>query len=436
MPGYHLGMDDTDSLQRGCTTYIGALIIDRLLKMGCRFFDYPNLIRLNPNIPWKSRGNAAVCLRFEAETPPGEIMEVATDLVERFRDSRDRKNQPGVALLEGDVPGNVMAFAKRALSDVLTVDEAEEVAEEAGMAYRVLKGGRGLVGAVASIGSTLPGDHTYELVVYRGDALWGQKRDVDRDSVRRYDAKTKPYTFNNIDDETGRLLITPHGPDPILFGVRGESAEVVRRALGAVRFRGGERWVVYRSNQGTAAHLSKTVRIRALEAYQAAIVEGTISREPLVLKGSHVIGRLGDGSGEIDVASYEPSGGMRKILRELLPGDCVRAFGGVRVRKGGGLTFNLEKLEVLGLVTETVGNPFCGRCGKSMKSEGKGKGYQCKRCGKKASEAARVRLERRVSPGTYLPPPRSMRHLTKPPRRFGLEKQAWVGGVGQFYGVL
>ena len=28
------------------------------------FVDYPLLIRLNPNIPWKTRGNAAVCLRL------------------------------------------------------------------------------------------------------------------------------------------------------------------------------------------------------------------------------------------------------------------------------------------------------------------------------------------------------------------------------------
>ena len=77
MPRYHLGMDDTDSLQKGCTTYIGALLVDRLLERGSRFFDYPNLIRLNPNIPWKSRGNAAVCLRFESEMQASDIMPVS-----------------------------------------------------------------------------------------------------------------------------------------------------------------------------------------------------------------------------------------------------------------------------------------------------------------------------------------------------------------------
>lgn len=435
MPRYHLGMDDTDSLQKGCTTYIGALLVERLLGKGCRFFDYPNLIRLNPNIPWKSRGNAAVCLRFETDLPGDDIMEMAFELVEEFRDSQDRKNQPGVALLEGDVPDAVLDFGRRALSQVLTVGEAQGVAAGAGMACRTMKGGRGLVGAVASIGNTLAGDHTYELVVYRGADLWGKKREVDGRSVLEFDARTKPYTFNNIDGETGRVLITPHGPDPILFGVRGEGAEVVMKALGEIGFKGGERWVLYRSNQGTAAHLTAQVPVKGLKAYQAAIIQGTIAKKPLVLKGSHVIGSLADGSGTIDIASYEPSGGMRNVLRALLPGDRVRAFGGVRVRAGKGLTFNLERLEVLGLIAEAAKNPVCTSCGKSMKSEGRGKGYQCQRCGRKERQAARVRLERRVSIGSYLPPARSMRHLTKPTVRAGLEKSSWDGKVGIFYGV-
>lgn len=436
MPRYHLGMDDTDSLQRGCTTYIGALLVGDLLAKGCRFFDYPNLIRLNPNIPWKSRGNAAVCLRFESELKAAGIMELAFSLVERFRDSEDRKNQPGVALLEGEVPEAVLGFGRRALSQVLTVGEAEEVAAEAKMAYRIMKGGRGLVGAVASIGNTLAGDHTFELVVYRGETLWGKKRDVDCQSVLRFDSATKPYTFNNIDVETGRMLITPHGPDPILFGVRGESADVVKRALEEIRFTGGERWVVYRSNQGTAAHLTNLVKVSSLGAYEAAIIEGTIARRPLVLKGSHVIGALSDGSGTIDMASYEPSGGMRNVLRALLPGDLVRAYGGVRVRKGKGYTFNLERLEVLGLVAESTRNPVCRSCGKSMKSEGRGKGFQCRRCGSREPKAEKVMLDRQVNTGSFLPPPRSMRHLTKPDVRVGLEKATWTGGVGSFYGLL
>lgn len=81
------------------------------------------------------------------------------------------------------------------------------------------------------------------------------------------------------------------------------------------------------------------------------------------------------------------------------------------------LTINLEKLSVLKLapLLRKV-NPSCPSCGKRMKSEGKGKGYSCKRCGTKAPpEAAKiVRLPRGIEPGWFEVPPRARRHLAKP----------------------
>ncbi|RLI34099.1 DNA-binding protein, partial [Candidatus Bathyarchaeota archaeon] len=74
----HLGLDDTDSLKGGCTTYLAALLVERLSKIeGLTFTDFPGLIRLNPNIPWKTRGNGAVCLRLrlEVEEALGEVKE-------------------------------------------------------------------------------------------------------------------------------------------------------------------------------------------------------------------------------------------------------------------------------------------------------------------------------------------------------------------------
>jgi len=47
----HIGFDDTDSPKGGCTTYIAALLVEKLSIMSVSFMDYPNLIRLNPNVP-------------------------------------------------------------------------------------------------------------------------------------------------------------------------------------------------------------------------------------------------------------------------------------------------------------------------------------------------------------------------------------------------
>ena len=435
MPTYHLGLDDTDSLKMGCTTYIAALLIDRLHKES-RFVDYPNLIRLNPNIPWKSRGNAAVCLRFESDCDADELLGMATEYAEKYRDREDPKNQPGIALCQADtVPAELQTFGKKALSEVIPIDDALKVAKTNEVKYRTIRGGRGIVGALAAIGNTLEGDHTFELAVYRGKELWGKMRQVDFGSVERYESEAGDETFNNIDPESKRLLVTPHGPDPVLFGIRGESPASLLKALEVVGFTGGERWVMYRSNQGTDAHLSQKIKTGDLLPYMAAIVEGRICKEPVTIQGGHVISRLADESGEIDVAAYAPSSGFRVVLASLAPGDKVRAYGGVKLHNQDRLTLNLERLEILELVRIKGGNPECPECGKRMKSEGKGKGYQCKRCGRRA-QVGGVEAARRMCVGNYLPPPKAMRHLTKPLKRYGREKTGWSGPVGVFYGAL
>ena len=79
----HIGIDDTDSPEGGCTTYVAASLAERLLALGARFTDYPTLLRLNPNTPWKTRGNAAICLRLDVpEDLEGEAMKAAIGLVE------------------------------------------------------------------------------------------------------------------------------------------------------------------------------------------------------------------------------------------------------------------------------------------------------------------------------------------------------------------
>ena len=64
----HIGIDDTDSTRKGCTTHITALLVEELEKLNVKFLDYPNLIRLNPNVPWKTRGNGALCVRIEYDS--------------------------------------------------------------------------------------------------------------------------------------------------------------------------------------------------------------------------------------------------------------------------------------------------------------------------------------------------------------------------------
>jgi tRNA(Ile2)-agmatinylcytidine synthase len=421
----HIGMDDTDSPEGGCTTYVAAVLAERLLALGARFIDYPILLRLNPNTPWKTRGNAAVCLRIEiGEGQIDDAMKAAVELVERYGQFGCENTNPGAVFHFGEVPEDVVGFSGKVVRQIVEREEAEGLIRRHGMHAFAWKNGRGVIGALAAIGGTLRGDHTYELITYRTTECWGSPRGVDTESVRRMDEATRGYTFDNV-DEGGKPLITPHGPDPVLYGVRGESPEAVYEAYGMVEeLEPVERWMIYRSNQGTDAHFASTAPISSLTPYNPAVIMGAVASKPETIAGSHVIFRVRDVSGEADCAAYEPTGGFRDVVRRLIPGDTVRVYGGVRPMNPG-LTLNTEKLEVLSLAEKVkLKNPRCPECGGGTESMGSGQGYRCKKCGYRGKELAKeVIVEpRELKLGVYLPDRDAHRHLTKPLERYGRER--------------
>jgi tRNA(Ile2)-agmatinylcytidine synthase len=250
-------------------------------------------------------------------------------------------------------------------------------------------------------------------------------RMVDSDSVRRVEANICD-TFNSVDPETGQVLIAPRGPDPVLYGVRGETRVAVLSALSEIVVgEPFERWVIFRSNQGTDTHLARVYRISDLKPRYPSIVTGMIEGGFKTIEGGHVIFTIDDGSGSLDCAAYEPSGGFRGVVMKLRKGDEVRVAGGVR-ETDLGLTLNLERLEVLSLATsQRLVNPHCPECGGSTESMGKGQGLRCKRCGYRGADLVKRSMEvpREIKLGLYLPPPRAERHLTKPVKRYGKEQK-------------
>lgn len=420
----HLGIDDTDSPSRGCTTRIATDLVLSLNRKGVTFTDYPNLIRLNPNVPWKTRGNAAICIRMEASLDGQSMLMSALDIIERKCRLDEPGTDPAVVVLEGEVLNRIVDFSRDALTRIIDPREAISIVRDAGATAVAYGTTRGIVGALAAIGSELAGDHTYELIAYRSRGFIGKPRLVDKDRAIEMDKQTRSSTFNNVDPETGRVLLTPHGPDPILCGIRGESPDAVRRAFQMLRIEEPvDAWMIFRSNQGTDAHLVRTLVVSELEDDCAAVVVGRVREKPYTIPGGHVIFSLDDETGLVHCAAYEPTGKFREIVRKLEPEDRVRIFGGVRpASKTAPRTMNLEKLEVLEVARRSMlRNPKCPSCGKSMKSAGRTQGFRCKRCGTRESSRVHVETSRLIQPGLYLPPPRAHRHLTKPYVRYGRE---------------
>lgn len=412
-------MDDTDSRKGMCTTYVGAVIVRRLRERGIPVFGFPRLIRLNPNIPWKTRGNCSICLLCE-DTPAAE--EIALQTVEELAELEVESTNPGVVFYRGEVPPELQAFSRKTVQEVVTLEEAEELAERVGAEIHRFKLGRGIIGALAAVGHPLK-DFTFELLAYRRPEFWGKPRKVDPSSVVEIDKRTSPRTFDNLDPTTGEIRITPHTPCPVLYGIRGESPEAVLEAHSMVRaLEPVDFYQIYQTNQATDEHLVRIPNLREIKPLLSVVAEGIVSRPPRILPGGHVIFSISDGTAEVDCAAYEPTRDFRFVASSLRVGDRVRVYGAAKQRAGLPLTVNLEKLEILQLSPAFKKlNPRCPRCGKRMKSEGKDKGYSCPRCGEKAGAGSQelVEVERKLSAGLYEVPPRARRHLSKPLIRMG-----------------
>ncbi len=425
----HIGLDDTDSTRKGCTTYITALLVEKLEKLNVEFLDYPTLIRLNPNVPWKTRGNGALCLRIQH--PPEleqEIKETTVQLVEELSDLEWKGTDPGIVFLQTpNIPQELTSFAHKATTGIVTLKEALALIQKHHAEALGYNTQRGIIGALAAIGETLQQDHTFELIAYRKPENIGTKRQVDPESIFQMDEALKPYTFNNVDTEKNRIVITPRGPDPILFGIRGENPETVKQAFNMVMtLEPVERWLIFRSNQGTDSHLTRMETLSQLQSYSSIIAKGIVSQNPKIVPRRHTVFAIQDETAEVDCAAYEPTGALRKAARALLIGDCVEVYGAVKkATKTKPLTINLEKINVLQLASRNQQeNPMCPECHKRLKSMGKNQGFRCEKCKKRFNIAKiDVATERAIKLGLYVTSTRSQRHLTKPLRRYGLEKQ-------------
>jgi len=402
-----IGIDDTDSLRGGCTTYLAALLWERLHAVGL-----PRLIRLNPNIPYKTRGNGAVALNIKGNSE--EIKEAVLKAVKKHAYLQDEKTNPGVVFIEALNRRNrkiLNDFYRRAVSELVTIEEAEEIAKSIKAETHKFNNGRGIIGALAAVGADLP-DKTYELIAYRTKGNYGKEKKIDRDSVFEMNEKTYPETFDNIDPETRQILITPKGYDPVFCGIRGNTAEVVERAFRLIKpMEKIERIQVFETNQGTDAHL-RHKKISELKPYDCAILKGKITVNPQSIEGGHVLFGFSDNYGEIACAAYEPTGRFRDIVRRLNKGDKIMVCGGIGKYPN---TLNLEKIQILKLERFYERTPpRC--CGRRMTSAGKNKGFKCRRCGKRLGEEAAILREvpRKLKLGFYEVPPRARRHLSKP----------------------
>ena len=464
-----VAVDDTDSRTDGmCTTYVATRLAERLADAGGRV-ERRLLVRLNPAVKHKTRGNAAVALHV-SDTPPTDAFSIACETVREFAVVDDDRTSPGVVVADLDVasspeatsviPGDVASFARRALRERLTIDEAVGIADAHGFRHAAVGAvedptaatfgegpshpGRGRIGALAAIGASAAfDDRTVEHISYRALPRCGTSRDVDADSVFAAADEGYPTVWDTVDRGTGVVVCVPNAPGPIRHGIRGDEAAACRAVADAVESEPVDRTATFLTNQGTDVHLADG-RIGDLRDGAGYRVDGVVANAPETKRGGHVHVELVDPTdangptdsrtdrsrppdrGRLVCLAFKPTGRFRDRVRALRVGDRVTACGECERRpiEGGDATretLKLEKFAVRDLVRTERATPTCSDCGRRMSSAGRDQGYRCRDCGTAAPGRVDRPIDRSLDPGWYEVPPAARRHVAKPLVRGGFD---------------
>ena len=365
-----LGLDDTDSLDGGCTT----LVFHQLLEsLPCEYGE-PRLTRLWPFAAQRTRGNASLSVELFCD-----------ESIVKWLDEYWVNN---IATLKGEVSESKHSDRKQYPSDpgmTLFLDKPDEIhywnavrSEATFIEGGHQWGGQGRIGAAASCA------WSGEVATWEGIAWRKGERKVSEESLTIVDQMEG--TFLCRDPRNNRGLIAPRGPCPVMFGVRATSSDVALMATKELIAGSAETigFRVFRTNQASGDHIQSS---------HISIVE---SKE--LLSGGHVI--LNN-----NILAFSESGDINMLAQWLEIGDSFEYMG---MEYDGDI--HLEAIRVTSSKTQT--RPLC-RCGTRMKSMGKGQGVRCPKCRTKTTESWVE--EERIPPieGWAQPPVDKRRHLAK-----------------------
>ncbi|SNZ17838.1 tRNA(Ile2) 2-agmatinylcytidine synthetase [Natronoarchaeum philippinense] len=412
-----IGLDDTDSRERGmCTTYAASRVARRVEAAGGTV-ERVLLVRLNPAVEHKTRGNAALAVHTDIE--PDRGFEIARELIADSAEVDDPRTNPGLVVADHDpesAPDAVARFAREAVRDHHEIDDAEALIDREGYESAGWKNARGKIGALAAVGAWAAFEEwTYEHVSYREADRRGTPREIDFDSV--FDAADEQYpaAWDTVDRVEGQAVCVPSAPGPILHGIRGDDADAVRAVAEDIESEPIESTQLFVTNQGTDAHL-RDADLGAVREGRSYRVDGTVVDTPETREGGHVFLTIAEGDARRQCAAFEPTKRFRDRVRALRVGDRITACGEI-----GDETLKLEKFAVRELDDTELVTPNCPECSRSMKSAGADQGYRCRDC--KTSKPSKIEqtIERDLEVGWYEVPPCARRHVAKPLVRGGFD---------------
>ena len=424
----HIGLDDTDSVKGGCTTWLATEVIQELSEFD--LVGYPRLVRLNPNVPWKTRGNGAVALilgkgigskkligefdgkKFfifekgtEKKYDKGQILERILSIIHKYSMP---DSEPGVVISDSFLPEGLYW---QGVSSIVTKEMLLDSTE--GALSSGLRGSRGVFGAACSLawsGSSVKANgisHTWELIGYRNQDNWGTKRNIDVSAVQKVSNIKTVFSCTDLD---GKVAMVPNSPCPVLWGFRGTNEDILIQNFEKLGPEIPSRWLLYKTNQATDDHL-RYKEISEIEDGDSVSIDVSVNSKSSIIKGGHRFFEVKDKFNQIaNCAAFEPTKNFRHIVDKLEIGDSLIICGSVN---NG--TINLEKLSILKLVPRFLkpANPLC-ECGQRTHSSGKDSYYRCKSCSKKYDRPEKIEVSSDLELKWYEPPTSSRRHLSTP----------------------
>ena len=419
-----VGLDDTDSREGGCTTYVGFLLSH---EAGEFLVQFPRLVRLNPNISYKTRGNGAISIQFSRKgSSPfrigkfdgkwimsnarnegedsfiDELRAPAENIIEKHYAKDQENTNPALVFCMERPPESLY---RNALQREIDLEESMEYARYHSSFLRTWGIGRGIIGSLASI-AWRPGRRTYELISYsypHGDRV----SDRDKQIIGEI-CESREETFNSMDSQK-HIALFPRERTPVIYGIRSTSYEVlldIQSRIAEIYPEYDMNFIIYETNQGTDDHIiHDPVSMEESGSYS---VQGTVVGMPSRGVGGHLSIPFSTTGVNTNLMAFEPSKEFRNVLENLRPGDILRAYGSM-----GKGNIKLEKIDLMG-VSEIYRRipPICGVCGGKTMNLGRNV-YECMECSHR-SNPTYSREERNIHMGKYEPPVNARRHLSMP----------------------
>ena len=388
-----LGLDDTDSLKEGCTTYSFHLLLESLPDSVT--IKTPRLVRLWPFAQHRTRGNAALAVELETEDESlllehldnywhTHLMPLKGNVSSSEHDDRTQyPADPGMVWFSNSQVDQ--SFYTKAVQAEVRLDEVPKADRS--------WGGQGRIGATAAI-AWHGIKKTWEAIAWRPVIRHGQtERSVCEKTLHLVDAL--PATFLSRDPRKGTGMVAPRGPCPVLFGLRARDEKSARDAaqtlLSAELTEPSIGLRTFATNQASDDHLGEPL-------------QGTIADVEILNRG-HCVLTTEHGKW----FAFAESGSVKKLAQWLQPGDVVLGMG---LSPEYGI-LHLEKLCVVATVPNQQ-RPLCKECGVRMKSMGRGQGCRCPKCKRRIEDMWSTTPRIPPYDSWVQPPADARRHLARP----------------------